>query len=136
MTVPAKPDASMYWRREFHGKADQIRLVRAFAAHLLPDFPSLDELLLVLDELAVNAVRHTRSGHDGGRFTVEISMDVAGVIVYVTDQGGPDEPHVRDITDLAEGGRGLLTVEALATTWSCTGDAQGRTVRATFPRER
>ncbi|MFG2250927.1 ATP-binding protein [Spirillospora sp. NPDC048823] len=136
VTVPAKPDASMYWRREFHGKPDQIRLVRAFAAHLLPDFPSLDELLLVLDELAVNAVRHTRSGHDGGRFTVEISMDVAGVIVYVTDQGGPDEPHVRDITDLAEGGRGLLTVEALAATWSCTGDAQGRTVRATFPRER
>jgi anti-sigma regulatory factor (Ser/Thr protein kinase) len=136
VTVPAKPDTSMYWRREFHGKADQIRLVRAFAAHLLPDFPSLDELLLVLDELAVNAVRHTRSGHDGGRFTVEISMDVAGVIVYVTDQGGPDEPHLRDITDLAEGGRGLLTVEALATTWSCTGDARGRTVRATFPRER
>ncbi|XRQ03966.1 ATP-binding protein, partial [Actinomadura welshii] len=93
VTVPAKPDTSMYWRREFHGKADQIRLVRAFAAHLLPDFPSLDELLLVLDELAVNAVRHTHSGHDGGRFTVEISMDVAGVIVYVTDQGGPDEPH-------------------------------------------
>ena len=70
----------------------------------------------------------------GGRFTVEISMDVAGVIVYVTDQGGPDEPHLRDITDLAEGGRGLLTVDALAATWSCTGDARGRTVRATFPR--
>ncbi|MFA1541664.1 ATP-binding protein [Actinomadura monticuli] len=136
VSVPAKPETSMYWRREFHGKADQIRLVRAFAAHLLPDSPSLDDVLLVLDELAVNAVRHTRSGHDGGRFTVEISMDVAGVIVYVTDQGGPDEPHLRNITELAEGGRGLLTVEALATTWSCIGDAQGRTVRATFPRER
>lgn len=63
-------------------------------------------------------------------------MDVAGVIVYVTDQGGPDESRVEDITDLSEGGRGLLTVEALAMTWSCTGDARGRTVRATFPRER
>ncbi|XRQ09275.1 hypothetical protein ACN3XK_74600 [Actinomadura welshii] len=31
-------------------------------------------------------------------------------------------------------GRGLLKVEAGATTWSGTGDAQGRTVRATFPR--
>ncbi|SNT62374.1 Anti-sigma regulatory factor (Ser/Thr protein kinase) [Actinomadura meyerae] len=136
VSVPAKPETSMYWRRDFHGKADQIRLVRAFAAHLLPDFPSLDDVLLVLDELSVNAVRHTRSGRDGGRFTVEISMDVAGVIVYVTDQGGPGQPRLRDITDLAEGGRGLLTVEALTATWSWTGDAQGRTVRATFPRER
>ncbi|MWA07306.1 ATP-binding protein [Actinomadura sp. LD22] len=134
VSVPAKPEASMYWRREFHGKTDQIRLVRAFAAHLLAGFPSLDDILLVLDELAVNAVRHTRSGNEGGRFTVEISVDVAGVIVYVTDQGGPDEPRLRDITELAEGGRGLLTVEALATTWSCTGDARARTVRATFPR--
>lgn len=31
------------------------------------------------------------------------------------------------------GGRGLLRVEAPAATWSCTGDARGRTVRATFP---
>ncbi|TQM72141.1 anti-sigma regulatory factor (Ser/Thr protein kinase) [Actinomadura hallensis] len=134
VSVPAKPNTSMYWRRDFHGKADQVRLVRAFAAHLLADFPGLDDVLLVLDELAVNAVRHTRSGDDGGRFTVEISMDVAGVIVYVTDQGGPGHPRLRDITDLAEGGRGLLTVEALTATWSWTGDSQGRTVRATFPR--
>jgi hypothetical protein len=60
VSVPAQPGVSMYWRREFHGKADQIRLVRAFAAHLLADFPSLDDVLLVLDELAVNAIRHTR----------------------------------------------------------------------------
>ncbi|TDC79248.1 ATP-binding protein [Actinomadura sp. 7K507] len=134
VSVPAKPEVSMYWQREFRGKADQIRLVRAFAAHLLADFPGLDDVLLVLDELAVNAVRHTRSGADGGRFTVEISMDVAGVIVYVTDQGGSGEPRLQDILDLAEGGRGLRTVEALTATWSWTGDARGRTIRATFPR--
>jgi anti-sigma regulatory factor (Ser/Thr protein kinase) len=135
VSAQAEPEASMYWRREFHGKPDQIRLVRAFAAHLLPEFPSLDDVLLVLDELAVNAVRHTRSGDDGGRFTVELSADVAGVIVYVTDQGGPGEPRLRDIVDLAEGGRGLLTVEALTATWSWTGDVRARTIRATFPRE-
>src|SRR5690606_11013829 len=134
VSVPAKPNTSMYWRRDFHGKADQVRLVRAFAAHLLADFPGLDDVLLVLDELAVNAVRHTRSGGDGRRFTVEISMDVAGVIVYVTDQGGPGHPRLRDSTDLAEGGRGLLTVELRSGPWSWTGDSQGRTVRATFSR--
>lgn len=133
VSVPAEPGASMYWRREFHGKPDQVRLVRAFAAHLLAEFPGLDDVLLVLDELAVNAVRHSRSGHTGGRFAVEINMDVAGVIVHVADQGGSGEPRLRDIAELAEGGRGLLTVEALTATWSWAGDARGRTVRATFP---
>ncbi|WP_084264932.1 ATP-binding protein [Actinomadura macra] len=131
--APAEPALSMYWRREFQGRPDQIRLVRAFAGHLLVDFPSLDDVLLVLDELAVNAIRHTRSGQAGGRFTVDISMDVAGVIVYVADQGGPWEPHLRSIFALEEGGRGLLTVDALAATWSWTGGIEGRTVRATFP---
>lgn len=37
------------------------------------------------NELPVNNVQQTRSGHDGGRRTVEISMDMVGVIVYVTD---------------------------------------------------
>ncbi|GAA2137519.1 ATP-binding protein [Actinomadura napierensis] len=133
VSVPVEPEAPMYWRREFRGRTDQVRYVRAFAAHLLADFPGLDDVLLVLDELAVNAVRHTRSGRAGGRFAVEISMDVAGVIVYVADQGGPGEPRLRTITELAEGGRGLLTVEALTATWSWTGDARGRTLRATFP---
>ncbi|GAA0600947.1 ATP-binding protein [Actinomadura livida] len=133
VSAPAKPEAPMYWRREFRGRPEQARFVRAFAAHLLADFPALDDVLLVLDELAVNAIRHTASGRPGGRFTVDISMDVAGVIVYVTDQGGPGEPRLRNLAELAEGGRGLLTVDALAATWSWTGTPEARTVRATFP---
>ncbi|WP_433477701.1 ATP-binding protein [Spirillospora sp. CA-142024] len=131
--VPAEHESPMYWRREFRGRPDQIRFVRSFAAHLLAAFPALDDVLLVLDELAVNAIQHTRSGEEGGRFTVDISMDVAGVILYVTDQGGSDEPRVRSLAELAEGGRGLLAVDALAVTWSCTGSSKGRTIRATFP---
>ncbi|MGH3240285.1 MAG: ATP-binding protein [Spirillospora sp.] len=133
--APAPSETPMYWRREFLGRPDQVRFVRTFAAHLLAGFPALDDVLLVLDELAVNAVRHTRSGDaEGGRFTVDISMDVAGVIVYVTDQGGAREPRLRSLAELAEGGRGLLAVEALAATWSWSGTPEGRIVRATFPR--
>ncbi|WP_433467828.1 ATP-binding protein [Spirillospora sp. CA-128828] len=131
--VPAEHESPMYWRREFQGRPDQMRFVRSFAAHLLADFPALDDVLLVLDELSVNAIQHTRSGEEGGRFTVDISMDVAGVIVYVSDQGGPSEPRLRNLAELAEGGRGLLAVDALAATWSCTGSPKGRTIRATFP---
>jgi serine/threonine-protein kinase RsbW len=129
-------DEAMYWRRDFPGRTDNVRAVRAFAAHLLTGLPVLDDVLLVLDELAVNAIRHTRSGEDGGRFTVHISKDVAGVVVCVDDQGGPGHPRVGDLDELAEGGRGLLTVEALAATWSWRGNEHGRTVRATFPLRR
>ncbi|MFB4311728.1 ATP-binding protein [Actinomadura sp. GTD37] len=132
--VPAQHEAPMYWRREFPGRPEEVRSVRAFAAHLLAGFPALDDVLLVLDELAVNAIRHTRSGEDGGRFIVDISLDVAGAIVYVTDRGGPGEPRLRSLAGLAEGGRGLLAVDALAATWSWTGGPRGRTIRATFPR--
>ncbi|WP_289009991.1 ATP-binding protein [uncultured Thermomonospora sp.] len=128
----------MYWRRIFPGRSDQVRAARTFAACLLDGFPVLDDVLLVLDELAVNALRHTRSGRPGGCFAVEIRHDLTSVTVSVTDQGGPTIPRVRPLTDacdpaaLAESGRGLLTVEALATSWSWTGTPCSRTVHATF----
>ncbi|WP_051712079.1 ATP-binding protein [Spirillospora albida] len=131
--APDTTDDAMYWRRDFPGRTDQVRAVRAFAAHLLTGLPVLDDVLLVLDELSVNAIRHTRSGSSGGRFTVHIGKDLAGVVVCVDDQGGPGEPSVRDVDEWAEGGRGLLTVAALAATWSWRGNEHARTVRATFP---
>ncbi|MGH8883323.1 MAG: ATP-binding protein, partial [Stackebrandtia sp.] len=98
-------------------------------------YPLLDDVRLVLDELVVNTLRHTRSGAPGGRFAVKVRRDVAGVTVWVADEGGPSEPRVRDLTPestFAESGRGLFTVDALAAHWSWQGDARGRTVRATF----
>ncbi|MEV4254670.1 ATP-binding protein [Spirillospora sp. NPDC049652] len=136
--VPATSAAPMYWRRAFPGDPVQAKAARVFAAQLLHGCPALDDILLVLDELAVNAVRHTRSGDDGGYFTVELSRDVRQVVVGVADQGGACEPRVRrlgvpgDLESLAECGRGLLTVDALAARWSWTGDERGRVVRAVF----
>lgn len=134
----AEPDLPMYWLREFPGRLDQVRVVRAFAAHLLAGLPALDDVLLVLDELVVNALRHTRSGQHRGRFAVAVHRDQIAVSVSVTDEGGPTEPRLRpmtdvtDLTHLEESGRGLLTVNALAAHWSWTGDPRSRTVRATF----
>jgi anti-sigma regulatory factor (Ser/Thr protein kinase) len=138
-SVQAEPQVPMYWRRRFRGETDQARVVRAFAGQLLAGFPALDDVLLVLNELVVNSLRHTRSGEDGGHFVVEISQDARVVLVSVTDEGGPNVPVLRAahapcmVDDLWESGRGLLTVEALAARWSWTGDVTGRTVHATFP---
>ncbi|KAB2342632.1 ATP-binding protein [Actinomadura rudentiformis] len=135
--LPAVPDQADYetpmiWRREFPGTDDQARAVRVFAATLLVTCPVLDDVLLVLDELVVNALLHTRSGLDGGRLTVEISRDAGGIAVSVADEGGPEVPCAGVPAVLAESGRGLLTVAALSTGWSWTGDERGRTLRATF----
>jgi hypothetical protein len=74
--MPAVAVPAMYWRRTFPGRPDQARAVRAFVAALLPDRPCLDEVLLAVDELVVNALRHTKSGQ-GGRFSVHV-RDAAG----------------------------------------------------------
>ncbi|GAA0365966.1 hypothetical protein GCM10010151_64880 [Actinoallomurus spadix] len=144
MTLPAaavasdEPFTPMYWRRTFSGEPVQVGAARAFVAYLLAGFPSLDDVLLVLGELAVNAIRHTGSGRPGGTFTVAVHRDAAGVFVSVTDQGAPSEPRVQppadaiDPIDLAECGRGLLTVTALATAWFWSGTPSSRTVHATF----
>jgi anti-sigma regulatory factor (Ser/Thr protein kinase) len=131
--VHADADSPMYWRRDFPGRLDQAQAVRAFAAHLLAGCPVLDDILLVLNELVVNALRHTRSGDAGGRFAVEVLQDMACVTVQVADQGGMTEPQIRDVIHLEESGRGLFTVEAVAASWSWSGDSKGRSVRASFP---
>jgi hypothetical protein len=70
-------------------------------------------------------------------FTVEVIGPADGVAwVAVTDAGGACEPSVRDTDELAEGGRGLALVAALASRWGYHGAAcGGRTVwaEATWP---
>ncbi|MCO5996266.1 ATP-binding protein [Actinoallomurus rhizosphaericola] len=128
----------MYWRRAFPGEPVQVGAARVFVAYLLAGFPPLDDVLLALDELAVNAIRHTGSGRPGGAFAVAVYRDAAGVTVSVTDQGASTEPRVKglagaiDPVDLAECGHGLLTVTALAITWYWSGAPCSRTVHATF----
>ncbi|MBA9004813.1 ATP-binding protein [Thermomonospora cellulosilytica] len=130
--LAADPAAAQRWRRTFPGEADQAAAARRFAAALLPDCPFLDDVLLVVAELAGNALRHTRSGRPGGRFTVEIRRHGALVAVAVTDQGGPTEPSITEAGPLAESGRGLHTVSACASHWTWSGDRAGRTVTAVF----
>jgi len=131
------------WRREFAGVPEEAREVRRFLRSLLEGCAFLDEVLLGVDELAVNTIRHTRSGRPGGRFVVEVRRrdeppDEAGgkgekVVVWVRDEGGPHEPAIPSGGDeLAENGRGLLTLACTAENWGWFGDDSGRTVCAIF----
>lgn len=122
------------WRRVFPGRAVKARAARAFVGCLLDGWPALDDVLLAVDELVVNAIRHTKSGQDGGWFTVEVRCAGDLVVVSVGDQGGPDEPAARDADLFAESGRGLRTISRTARSWGWHGNESGRTVSAVFAR--
>lgn len=129
---PGEPAAALRWRRAFPGRPEEASAVRRFTEVLLHGCPLVDDVLLVVDELVVNALRHTASGRPGGSFAVEVRRGRHEIAVLVTDQGCPSEPIHTDADELAESGHGLRTVSMLATSWGWHGNAAGRTVTAVF----
>ena len=69
---------------------------------------------LVVTELFSNAVRH---GPAGGRVLVGYCLWRGGARLVVCDAGGPDVPRLVPAGEMAEGGRGLHVVDALAARW-------------------
>ncbi len=103
---------------------------------LLAGHPACEDALVVISELASNAVLHSASRDDQGRFIVQAFMLGAGHAgLIVTDQGGPAVPPVPVGLDQdAETGRGLLVVRSLAC-WFRIHDHQGgyRSFAAAIP---
>jgi Histidine kinase-like ATPase domain len=117
------------YSRNFPGRADQVAQVRAFIAELLDGCPVAADVMLIADELAANAVQHSRSGAYGGQFTVDVEVcDGRWVWAGVEDLGGPTAPRLRDCADDGADGRGLRIVAALAAAWGVAGGATGRKV--------
>lgn len=132
LSHPADARSTMRWQRVFDGRLDQASPARNFIAFLLAGYPAVDDVISAVAELVANALRHTRSGLPGGTFIVEVWRWEIGVAVAISDEGAVCEPAAGDADELAEGGRGLRTVEALASRWGWAGDANGRTVIAVF----
>ncbi len=114
--------------RHFAPTARGPGLARRFVGEAMQDWglPELsDDLALVVGELATNAVVHGRSA-----FTVAVSRVRGGVRVVVGDCNTAS-PRVRQFdSDRAEGGRGLVLVEAVAQRWGHDAVANGKLVWA------
>lgn len=83
-----------------------------------------DDAQVVVTELVANAVRHA-----GTSVTVTVHRVDHGIRLEVVDQS--KRPLLRrDVDLLAEGGRGLLLVDALTTSWSVEADQHGKRVVA------
>ena len=116
----------------FRGEAAAVGQAREFVRGVLGNaWPHLDDLLLMVSEVASNAVRHTASGDDGGWFDLTVSAAGFAVRIAIADGGGSSEPQIPDgggEPDVLTGGRGLRIVDALADRWGHTGDELGRVV--------
>ncbi|MFE1781066.1 ATP-binding protein [Streptomyces sp. NPDC059506] len=123
------------WCRAFPGLPDQVAEARHFVAALLQEWGRADDGVLVVGELAANAVRHTLSGRAGGWFLVVVGFGTGFVRIEVIDQGGGGVPAMRDVTSLEEGGRGLALVAACAKDWGTKTLPKGSSVWADLVRE-
>jgi anti-sigma regulatory factor (Ser/Thr protein kinase) len=98
----------------FHGRADEIAQVRREIATYLGECPVANDLVLIADELASNAILHTKSR--GGSFRVRCELSAGSARVEVEDMGGPwrtrkhdDRPHGLDIVQVLTGPAGWGT---------------------------
>jgi anti-sigma regulatory factor (Ser/Thr protein kinase) len=100
--------------RVFGNQRSSVTDARHFTLTVLEGMPNefIDSVVLMVSELATNAVKHAHS-----RFELVIDCDDDGVVVVrVSDQGrGEAEPRNPRVTDVS--GRGLQIVRALADEW-------------------
>ncbi len=92
---------------------------RRWLCKVLDRHPRRDDAVILLSEAMTNSVIHTRSA----AIEVTVHTDVDGrLLITVTDEGSGTIPAVppRPADDLAESGRGLHLVRALATRWGFT----------------
>lgn len=87
----------------------------------------VDDVQLVVSELASNALTHARTP-----FTVTLAAGEQSLLVKVRD-GSPRHPVIVDATPLDSAGRGVTLVALLSRDWGVTAHADGgKTVWAAF----
>ncbi|BBC38897.1 PAS/PAC sensor protein [Streptomyces graminofaciens] len=89
-----------------------------------------DSVLLVVSELVTNALVHT-----DGRVRLDLTLFNNRLRVSVTDASPRTPAKPTDIGWEATGGRGLLLVEAMSTTWGTVPVSGGKQVWAEIPLE-
>jgi len=119
------PDVS----HEFANDPDAPREARRALRPLFPNDGAIaDDVTLVASELVTNVVQHTNAGG---------LMEAWGddpFVLNVTDFGTALPSSQAEADD--QGGRGLHIIEELADDWGTTPHEHGKTVWATFDRER
>jgi anti-sigma regulatory factor (Ser/Thr protein kinase) len=129
----APTPSDVRWEKTYAGLPATVSHVRHDLRDILGPCPDVvaEDVELVVSELVANAIRHSRSGADGGTYTVRISHQVTEKVPYVwvevLDQGSPSWDGILR----AEPTHGLSVIQHLST-WMGSDDEQDgrRTVYA------
>ena len=104
----AEPLAATCYTGIYPGRADQLHHVRRTVARHLAGCPAADDALLILSELAANAIVHSASR--GQFFTVRAERYPDYVWIEAEDLGGPwhrwqpdYRPHGLDVVEALTG---------------------------------
>jgi anti-sigma regulatory factor (Ser/Thr protein kinase) len=108
-------------RRRFEGRADSPREARRWLLSIAPKLGErrTDDVMVMVSELATNAVRH-----GGGGFEVRAFADETRLRVELADSS-PDIPQLQWVPAGATSGRGLGIVESLSDEWGVTAELGG-----------
>ncbi|QIJ62392.1 ATP-binding protein [Streptomyces sp. JB150] len=141
MTAPSTPHGPITVRvftQRLSATPRGARLARHLALHQLAAWgvpygtDASDAVAAIVAELAANAVTHGRV--PGRDFELRLALVPGSVRIEVADTRTPQRPpgpgDVRPPHPLAEAGRGLVLVDALADRWEVLERAPGKTVRA------
>ncbi|MGH3326948.1 MAG: ATP-binding protein [Streptomycetales bacterium] len=113
--------------RWFPGEAAAVGLAREWLSGLLAPLPVLGDAVIVVSELAANALTHTASARGG--YTVAVCHTGPHRLrLLVSDLGARTAPMLGAPDADCEFGRGLHIVAALATRWGVSTHDGGRTV--------
>ena len=115
----------------YPGLPDQVQRARKDVARHLAGHPATDDAVLIVSELAANAILHSHS--KGQSFTVRAETFPGYLWLEVEDLGGPWNIRPRD----ADRPHGLAVVEALTgpDNWGVDGGEAGRVVWARLERD-
>jgi Histidine kinase-like ATPase domain len=98
----------------FGGRAEEAARIRREITGFLPGCPATGDIVLIVHELAANAILHSRS--HGASFTVRCQLSPGTARIEVEDMGGPwrprtpgDRPHGLDIIQALTGPDGWGT---------------------------
>jgi anti-sigma regulatory factor (Ser/Thr protein kinase) len=103
--------------------------LRTHAGGTIPDSDLLDQLILALDEMASNALRH-----GGGEVRATVRMTDDAYLIEVSDQAAAAPPTPAIGRDPSEGGLGLYLIAEMATEHGWYVEAGHKFVWALLPR--
>ncbi|HET6356386.1 ATP-binding protein [Streptomyces sp.] len=122
------------FKQRFSATRRGARVARHLAVHQLDGWgipygsDLSDSAALIVAELTANAVTHACV--QGRDFELRLTLWPLTLRIEVSDARGDREPSPKPPTPDAETGRGLLLVDALATTWGTADRVIGKTVWA------